>query len=65
MILTLKGPKSVARIKTNKTDLLFEYYDWLCKYNPAPTVKNFYPIASENKLKACRVKARKLGLMAE
>ncbi len=65
MRLTLRGPKSVVIIKTPDADLLFKFCNWLCQYNPAPTVKNFYPIASENKLKACRVKARKLGLVAK
>lgn len=61
--ITLVGPESSTTITTENNDSFKAFLNWLAVFNPVKDYElNRYPIKTENRLKACRIKARKLGL---
>ncbi len=61
--ITLKGPETSTIIESSDNHLFNKFLVWLKQYNPSSTFDlNSYPIQSEARLLACRVKAKKLDL---
>ena len=61
--ITLNGPETSTIIETSDAFLFNKFLDWLKAYNPSKQFDlNSYPIKSESRLSACRVKAKKLNL---
>lgn len=61
--ITLTGPETSTTIESTDKDLFQKFLDWLNRYNPTKEFDSItYPIKSESRLSACRVKAKKLNL---
>ena len=62
--LTLRGPSSSFTVEAENSELFKKFLNWLKEYNPAPysTDMEYYPIITEQRLIACRLKARRLNL---
>lgn len=66
--ITLQGPQSTITASTDNQEIFDKFKNWLLEYNPIKKdtrIENGYPIKSENRIVACRVKARRLGLIIE
>lgn len=66
--ITLCGPESTITASTDNQEIFDTFKKWLSEYNPVKKnarLTGGYPISSENRIAACRVKARRLGLTVE
>lgn len=64
--ITLRGPVKTITIVNNNGEAFEKFINWLKEYNPANTLNyQNYPIASDNRIIACKIKARKLSLGLE
>lgn len=66
--ITLRGPQSTITASTDNQEIFDKFKNWLSEYNPVKKknrIEDGYPIKTENRIAACRVKARRLGLVVE
>ncbi len=64
--ITLRGPVTSSIVESTDENSFLLFSKWLDSYNPLPKShsdeSDYYPISTENRLAACRIKARKLNL---
>lgn len=61
--MTLRGPKTTTIVSSEDTLRFKKYQAWIEEYNPAENADlSVYPIKTEARMVASRIKARKLGL---
>lgn len=61
--ITLVGPESTCNATTESSEAYDQFISWLREYNPikGKLNANAYPISSENRMIACRAKAKRIG----
>lgn len=64
--ITLEGPTNEFTAKTDNRELFKRFLIWLRDYDylKEKVTDDRYRLDSDNRIKACQVKARRLGLIA-
>lgn len=65
--ITLVGPETTCNATTDSLEAYNQFIKWLREYNPIKGKLNTsaYPISSENRMIACRAKARRIGITVQ